>query len=113
MGDRLKGRIALVTGGASGIGRASALRFAAEGAKVVVNDINAAGVEEVVAAIKKAGGDAVPAIADVSNSKAVNSIVDDLVTRWGRFDVLLNCAFLMTIGQIGDLTDEQWRSTIR
>ncbi len=110
MGDRLKGRVALVTGGGSGIGRASALRFAAEGAKVAVNDINAAGVDEVVAAIRKSGEEAVPCIADVSDSGAVNRIVDDLITRWNRFDVLLNCAFYMTIGNIGDLTDEQWRS---
>ncbi|MDB5483024.1 MAG: short-chain dehydrogenase, partial [Caulobacteraceae bacterium] len=68
MGDQLAGRVALVTGAGSGIGQASAVRFAREGARVAVNDINAAGVEETLAHIRRAGGEGMAVIADVSDS---------------------------------------------
>jgi meso-butanediol dehydrogenase/(S,S)-butanediol dehydrogenase/diacetyl reductase len=110
VGDRLAGKTALVTGGGSGIGRASAVRFASEGAFVAVNDINEKGVRETVAMIEGAGGKAIAAPGDVSNSHVVNEIVETLVRRSGGVDVLLNCAFFMTVGLVGDLTDEQWRS---
>ena len=110
MGDRLAGKVALVTGGGSGIGQASAVRFAREGAKVAVNDINVAGVEETLAKIKEAGGEGIAVIADVSNSAKVNEMVAEVVKKWGTVDVLLNCAFYMTIGATGEMSDEEWRS---
>ncbi len=110
VGNRLAGKVALVTGGASGIGRASAIRFGLEGAKVALNDINEAGLEEVVKTIRARGGEAIGLPGDVSNSSIVDGIVGTITDKWGRLDVLLNCAFFMTIGLIGDLTDDQWRS---
>ena len=110
MGDRLAGKVAIVTGGGSGIGQASCVKFASEGAKVAVNDINVAGIEETLAKVKAIGGEAIAIPADVSDSAAVNAMVQKVVDKWGTVDVLLNCAFYMTIGNIDTLTDEQWRS---
>lgn len=110
MGDQLAGRVALVTGAGSGIGQASAVRFAREGAWVAVNDINETGVEETLSQIRSAGGEGMAVVADVSDSAKVNAMVDEVVAKWGTVDVLLNCAFFMTIGTMDTLTDEQWRS---
>ncbi|MEO0031368.1 MAG: hypothetical protein RIS94_1126 [Pseudomonadota bacterium] len=88
MDKRLNGKIALITGAGSGIGRASALRFAAEGAVVHVNDCNEAAVQAVVALIRERGGMAEPAVADVTDPVAVQAMVDRVVAAHVRLDVL-------------------------
>ena len=88
----LEGQTAFVTGAGGGIGRATALAFAAEGAKVMVTDINAAGAAETAAMIVAAGGEALSAGLDVTDAAACDVVVDALVAAWGRIDCALNNA---------------------
>ena len=92
MAGRVQDKIALITGGGSGIGRATALAFAREGAKVVVADYNAEGGQRTVAMIKNAGGEAVFVATDVSNPKDAESIVARTVEKYGRLDCAFNNA---------------------
>lgn len=92
MAGRLDGKIALVTGGGSGIGQATALVFAREGAKVVVSDIVVAGGEATVQQIKAAGGEAVFVKADVSKAADVEVLVKKTVETYGRLDCAFNNA---------------------
>jgi 3-oxoacyl-[acyl-carrier protein] reductase len=89
-GDRLDGKVALITGAGSGIGRASAARFAAEGAQVVVVDLK--GEAETAAAIEAAGGEALALTTDVADEDAVATMAEMAVERFGRVDVLMNNA---------------------
>jgi 3-oxoacyl-[acyl-carrier protein] reductase len=84
---RLKDRVAIVTGGASGIGAASALAMAREGARVLVVDLNEAGAKGIVEQIEKAGGHAAAARADVTRAGDNQAIVEQATSRWGRLDV--------------------------
>jgi 3-oxoacyl-[acyl-carrier protein] reductase len=88
----IKGRIALVTGAASGMGRATALLFADEGAHVAVTDLDPVKVQAVVDEITSAGGSAVGYRLDVSNAEERRAVVADMVTRWGGVDILVNNA---------------------
>jgi 3-oxoacyl-[acyl-carrier protein] reductase len=84
---RLKDRVAIVTGAGSGIGAASALAMAREGARVLVTDVNDAALKKTVEQIEKAGGQAAGARADVTRAADNQSIVEQAVTRWGRLDI--------------------------
>ena len=84
---RLKDRVAIVTGGASGIGAASALAMALEGARVLVVDLNEAGAKKTVEQIEKAGGQAAATRADVTSAADNQGIVEQAVARWGRLDI--------------------------
>lgn len=88
----IKGRVALVTGAASGMGRATALLFADEGAHVAVSDLDLAKVQEVVALIESVGGSAQGYQLDVTNAAQRHSVVADMVARWGGIDILVNNA---------------------
>jgi NAD(P)-dependent dehydrogenase (short-subunit alcohol dehydrogenase family) len=102
------GKVALVTGGASGIGRATAIAFAREGAKVAVDDINEAGGRETVAMIEAAGGEAIFVLADVTDEAAVERMVAETVAAYGRLD----CAFNNAGISGGSLPGEYWDSAI-
>ena len=84
---RLKDRVAIVTGAASGIGAASALAMASEGARVLVVDLNETGAKTTVERIEKAGGQAAAARADVARAADSQAIVEQAVARWGRLDI--------------------------
>ncbi len=84
---RLKDRVAIVTGAASGIGAASALAMAREGARVLVVDLNEAGAKAVVEQIEKGGGQAAAARADVTRASDNQAVVEQALARWGRLDV--------------------------
>ena len=89
---RLTGQVAVVTGGASGIGRAIALRFAAEGARVAIADVQREAGERVVSEMAKSGGTALAHATDVADSAAVESLFGRVVGEWGTVDILSNNA---------------------
>lgn len=90
---KLEGKVALVTGASRGIGRAIALKLAAEGAKVAINFAgNIAKAEEVKTAVESSGGEAMLVQGDVSDFEKVNEIVEKVVDTWGRLDILINNA---------------------
>ena len=89
---RLKDKVALVTGGGSGIGHATAVLFAAKGAKVVVSDLNEANALETVAEIKNGGGDATALAGDVSKNTDAEAMVKGTVETYGTLDIVVNCA---------------------
>ncbi|GBD15983.1 3-oxoacyl-[acyl-carrier-protein] reductase FabG [bacterium HR26] len=89
---RLAGKVALVTGSGSGIGRAIAERFAREGARVIVNDLHRDRAEETVQRIAEAGGEALAIQADVTQSAAVQAMVEQGMAAFGRIDILVNNA---------------------
>jgi NAD(P)-dependent dehydrogenase (short-subunit alcohol dehydrogenase family) len=92
MGSRLKGKVALITGGGMGMGRAASVLFAEEGARVVVGDINPSAARETAELVNKAGGEAVTAIGDVAVEADVRRMVDKGVRRFGALHVLYNNA---------------------
>jgi NAD(P)-dependent dehydrogenase (short-subunit alcohol dehydrogenase family) len=97
---RLKDKIAIVTGGGSGIGRAAALRFAAEGAAVAVADVSDGAARETHAQITRAGGRAIAVVGDLSRSEAVRTLVERTTAEFGTPTVLLNSAGITAFGTV-------------
>ncbi|MFH1651202.1 MAG: SDR family oxidoreductase [Chloroflexota bacterium] len=109
---RLQGKVAVITGAASGIGQATAELFAREGAKVVAVDINAGAGREVVRGIKRAGGEAVFVRADVSRVADNARMINRAVTKYGRLDILFNNAGVPG-ERMEDTTPEKWQKVIQ
>jgi len=110
----LTGKSVVVTGAGSGIGRATALKFADEGAKVLVADINAEGAKAVVTEIEAAGGTARAVVGDLSEQSAVDEVVATAVAAFGGLDVLVNNAGIMDrMSAAGDTSDAEWERVIR
>lgn len=110
---RLQDEVAIVTGGASGIGRASVIRLAQEGAKIVVADLQRASrldeeSPDTVTVIRNAGGDATYVETDVSHSDAVQHLVESTYETYGRIDILINSAGIFVRNPITDVDDDEW-----
>jgi NAD(P)-dependent dehydrogenase (short-subunit alcohol dehydrogenase family) len=115
MAGTLDGKVALVTGGASGIGRATALTFAREGAKLVIADMNEDGGQQTVHMITENGGDATFVQVDVSNATEVEVMISKAVETYGRLDCAHNNAGISSGGQrafTADYPEERWHQVI-
>jgi NAD(P)-dependent dehydrogenase (short-subunit alcohol dehydrogenase family) len=114
---RLRGKVCLITGAGSGIGRATARLFAKEGARVVVADVDDRGARSTVAAIKKAGGDAVAEHVDVTDEEDTVALAARVVKRFKRIDVLFNNAGISGVGDVmetePDLFDRVMKVNVR
>src|SRR5215471_13856160 len=104
---KLEGRVSIITGSASGIGRASAKEFAKEGAQVVVADVNLAGAEETVKQIQAAGGVALAAKTDVADSESVEHLIEETLRSFGHINVLFNNAAIQVNKTVEDTTVEE------
>jgi len=109
---RLEGKVAIISGAASGIGQATAIRFAAEGARVIVADINRIGGEETVATIASAGGEAAFIETDVGDEAALQQMVDFAVATYAGLDVLHNNAYWTEARAGMDTTIDNWQRTL-
>lgn len=106
---KLRDKVAVITGAGSGMGRAIATLFAAEGAKVVAADLVPTGIEQVVQEITAAGGTATAVVANVSKVQDVEAMIDTAVTQYGRLDILVNNAGIMDrVLPVAECTDEVW-----
>lgn len=105
----LTGRTAIVTGGASGIGRSICLRLAQEGAAVAVLDYNADGAAETAALATEHGVEAVAVAVDVSDEASVERALDEVRAWRGDVDILVNCAGIIAIGTVEETSTEEWR----
>jgi len=117
MGDRLKGKVAIVTGAGRGIGQGEALALASEGAKVIVNDLGGARdgtgastspADEVVAEIKKLGGEAVANYDSVTTMQGGENIVKTAIDNFGKVDILVNNAGILRDRMVFNISEEDW-----
>ncbi len=111
MSNKLAGKIAIVTGAASGISRATALLFAEEGAYTVIADIDSKGGEEAVTQARASGGNAEFQSVDATDPSQVQELVADTLSTYGALDILVNGAAYQTeTGPVADVTEEEWDS---
>ncbi|MFY9175559.1 MAG: glucose 1-dehydrogenase [Peptococcia bacterium] len=109
---RLKDKVCIITGGAKGIGEATSYKFAAEGAKVVVADIDLSAGNTVVDNIKAKGGEAIALKVDVTDKNNVAEMVKATTDKYGRIDVLINNAGIIMDASLAKMTDEQFNRVI-
>lgn len=112
MSRKLEGKIALVTGAGRGIGRAITLKLASEGARLVVNDLDAAPAEECIEAVRRAGGDAVACLGSVTAPDFADRFIGTAVENFRGLDIIVNNAGYTWDSVIQKMTDEQWYAMI-
>ncbi|MFH0797249.1 MAG: SDR family NAD(P)-dependent oxidoreductase [Candidatus Omnitrophota bacterium] len=112
MKSKLKDKVAIVTGGASGIGKAIVREFAREGAKVVVADIDFSEAKKTASQVVQSGGESLPVKVDVSSRKEVKEMVKKVVEKFSRIDILVNNAGISVIVPFLEMTDETWEKTL-
>jgi 3-oxoacyl-[acyl-carrier protein] reductase len=109
---RLEGKVSIITGAARGIGRATALKFSREGARVAVCDVEQGGVDAVVGEIRSLGGEAVGFLVDVTDRPAIDRMVQAVVGRYGRVDILVNNAGVVEDAQFKNMSEVQFDRVI-
>jgi 3-oxoacyl-[acyl-carrier protein] reductase len=110
--ERLKNRVAIVTGAGQGIGRALALGLAREGAEVVIADINDENAASVKREIEGLGGTALAASTDVSNEDSVQTMVDKSLRQFGKLDILINNAGIFPVSSVEEMKEDDWDRVI-
>ena len=113
MADRLKGKVAFITGTGGGQGRAAAILFAKEGAKVIGCDVKRDGGEETAAMVKAAGGDSIFRVVDLGNGDEVKSWFDWGIGHYGQMDILYNNASACKFASLDKMTWDEWHFTVR
>ena len=109
---RLDARVAVVTGGGSGIGQGISLRFAEEGASVAVFDVNLKGAEDTAQQIENEGGNSLALRVDVSRTGDVKAAVEEVLSKFGRIDILVNNAGVTRQSKVANMPDEVWHSVV-
>jgi 3-oxoacyl-[acyl-carrier protein] reductase len=109
---RLADKVSIITGAGSGIGQATAYKFAHEGAKVAVCDINAASAQKVAKEITDCGGEALAFHVDVTDKDSIAKMVEGVMARWGRIDTLVNNAGIVQDAQLKKMTEDQFDQVI-
>ena len=109
---RLLGKVSIITGAGQGIGRATALKFASEGAKVALCDINLDSIKQTMQEIEADGGEAACFRIDVTDKVSIAKMVEGVMIRWGRIDTLVNNAGIVQDAQFKKMTDEQFERVI-
>ena len=107
--NRVKGKVVIITGAASGLGEADALLLAKEGAKVVVTDIDEAKGSKVTEEIRREGGEAIFVKHDVTSEKDWENVIEKTLSEFGKLDVLVNNAGIQIIREVENFTLEEWR----
>lgn len=109
---RLNNKVAIITGAGSGIGKATAEKFCSEGAKVVIADLKADVINEVVKSLQDQGGEAVGISADVTKSQDVEKLMTQTIDQYGRLDIVVNNAGITHDAQLVKMTEEQFSNVI-
>jgi 3-oxoacyl-[acyl-carrier protein] reductase len=109
---RLMDKVSIITGAGSGIGHATAVKFAREGAKVAVCDINEQSAQDVAREIRDSGGEAIAFAIDVTRKESIARMVEGVMAKWGRIDTLVNNAGIVQDAQLKKMTDDQFDAVI-